>query len=335
MTRKIAINGFGRIGRLVFRQVMELPNVEVVAINDVSDLDNLLYLLRYDSIQQRPDVEIRPGENGFYWGDHHVRFLSMRDPAELPWKELGIDIVVEASGRFVDREGAGKHLMAGASHVIISAPAKKPDITVCMGLTHENIDPQQHRIISNASCTTNCLAPIAKLLNDAFGIEHGLLTTVHAVTSSQNVVDGPSKKWRRGRSALLNIVPTSTGAAKATGEVLPELKGKLDGMAMRVPVADGSVVDLVIHTSRDVTLDEVKALFKDAATKAPYDRLIQASEEELVSSDIIGTRFSAVVDLNSTMTIGSRMVKVIAWYDNEWGYSRRIAELADYLGSRL
>ncbi len=332
MARKIAINGFGRIGRLVCRQALEMGDVEVVAVNDISELDNLVYLLTHDSIQSRPQANISFEGSTILWDGRRIQYLSQRDPSNLPWRELGADLVVEASGHFTSREGAAKHLDAGASHVIVTAPAKGADVTVCMGLNHNQIDPASHHIISNASCTTNCLAPIAKLLNDHFGIEYGILTTVHAATSSQHVVDGPSKKWRRGRSALLNIVPTSTGAAKATGQVLPELKGKLDGMAMRVPVADGSVVDLVVQTQKDVTVEAVNAMFRDAASKPPFDRILLASDDELVSSDIIGSNYSSIVDLPSTMVSGQRLLKVIAWYDNEWGYARRVAELAAYVG---
>ncbi len=331
MRKKIAINGFGRIGRLVFRNALELDEVDIVAINDISALDNLIYLLKYDSIQARPQADIRLGENSIRWNDREIRFLSEKDPTLLPWQALGVDTVIEASGRFTSREGAGLHLRAGAQHVVICAPSKGADITVCMGLNHDRIDREKHQIISNASCTTNCLAPVAKILHDAFDIEYGLLTTIHAVTASQKVVDGASKKWRRGRSALLNIIPTSTGAAKATGEVLPELKGKLDGMAMRVPVATGSVVDFVIQTKQDVSVEAINQTLREAGSRSPYNRMLWASDEELVSSDIIGSNYSSIVDLNSTMALGRRLAKIIAWYDNEWGYSRRVAELAAYV----
>jgi len=331
MRKKIAINGFGRIGRLVFRNALELDEVDIVAINDISALDNLIYLLKYDSIQARPQADIRLGENSIRWNDREIRFLSEKDPTLLPWQALGVDTVIEASGRFTSREGAGLHLRAGAQHVVICAPSKGADITVCMGLNHDRIDREKHQIISNASCTTNCLAPVAKILHDAFDIEYGLLTTIHAVTASQKVVDGASKKWRRGRSALLNIIPTSTGAAKATGEVLPELKDKLDGMAMRVPVATGSVVDFVIQTKQDVSVEAINQTLREAGSRSPYNRMLWASDEELVSSDIIGSNYSSIVDLNSTMALGRRLAKIIAWYDNEWGYSRRVAELAAYV----
>src|SRR5690554_3581819 len=331
MRKKIAINGFGRIGRLVFRNALELDEVDIVAINDISALDNLIYLLKYDSIQARPQADIRLGENSIRWNDREIRFLSEKDPTLLPWQALGVDTVIEASGRFTSREGAGLHLRAGAQHVIICAPSKGADITVCMGLNHDRIDREKHQIISNASCTTNCLAPIAKILNDTFEIEYGLLNTIHAVTASQKVVDGASKKWRRGRSALLNIIPTSTGAAKATGEVLPELKGKLDGMAMRVPVATGSVVDFVVQTKKEISVDRINQALQEAAAAPPYQDILLASDEELVSSDIIGSNYSSIVDLSSTMVLGNHLAKVLAWYDNEWGYARRTAELAAYL----
>lgn len=331
MTKKIAINGFGRIGRLVLRNALELDDVDIVAVNDISDVDNLVYLLKYDSIQARPQADIRRGKDSIIWNDREIRFLSEKDPAHLPWRELGVDTVIESSGRFTGREGASLHIQAGAKRVVVSAPSKGADITVCMGLNHERIDREKHLIISNASCTTNCLAPIAKILHDTFEIEYGLLTTIHAVTASQKVVDGPSKKWRRGRSALLNILPTTTGAAKATGEVLPELKGKLDGMAMRVPVATGSVVDFVIQTKQEVSVEGINQALREAGARAPYNGILWASDEELVSSDIIGSNYSSIVDLGSTMALGRHLAKVIAWYDNEWGYARRTAELAAYL----
>lgn len=331
MAKRIAINGFGRVGRLVLRNALELDDVEVVAVNDISDLENLVYLLKYDSIQARPQADIRSGNNSILWNDKEIRFFSEKDPTQLPWRDLGVETVIEASGHFTHREGASLHLQAGAKYVVVSAPAKGADITVCMGLTHDRIDREKHRIISNASCTTNCLAPVAKILNDAFEIEYGMLTTIHAVTSSQKVVDGPSKKWRRGRSALLNILPTTTGAAKATGEVLPELKGKLDGMAMRVPVVTGSVVDFVIQTQKTLSVELVNNSLREAAGRDPYRGILLASDEQLVSSDIIGTNYSSIVDLGSTMALGDHMAKVIAWYDNEWGYARRTAELAAFL----
>lgn len=337
MAKKIAINGFGRIGRLVLRNLMELgdtsdgEDVEVVAVNDISDLDNLIYLLKHDSIQNRPQGDIRREKDRILWNGREIRFLSEKDPALLPWQQLGVETVVECSGRFTNREGANLHLEAGAKRVVVSAPSKGADITVCMGLTHNLIDRDKHQIISNASCTTNCLAPIAKILNDTFEIEYGLLNTIHAVTASQKVVDGASKKWRRGRSALLNIVPTSTGAAKATGEVLPELKGKLDGMAMRVPVATGSVVDFVVQTKKEISVERINQALQEAAAAPPYQDILLASDEELVSSDIIGSNYSSIVDLSSTMVLGNHLAKVLAWYDNEWGYARRTAELAAYL----
>jgi len=337
MAKKIAINGFGRIGRLVLRNLMELgdtsdgEDVEVVAVNDISDLDNLIYLLKHDSIQNRPQGDIRREKDRILWNGREIRFLSEKDPALLPWQQLGVETVVECSGRFTNREGANLHLEAGAKRVVVSAPSKGADITVCMGLTHNLIDRDKHQIISNASCTTNCLAPIAKILNDTFEIEYGLLNTIHAVTASQKVVDGASKKWRRGRSALLNIIPTSTGAAKATGEVLPELKGKLDGMAMRVPVATGSVVDFVVQTKKEISVDRINQALQEAAAAPPYQDILLASDEELVSSDIIGSNYSSIVDLSSTMVLGNHLAKVLAWYDNEWGYARRTAELAAYL----
>ncbi len=337
MSTKVAINGFGRIGRLAFRQLMENRDhdLEVVAINDVAPLDNLAYLLRHDSVQTRPNVQITANDGKIQWGTDEVAFLSVKDPAELPWTERGVDLVIESSGVFTERDEAAKHLQAGADRVLISAPAKGPDATICMGINHEAYDPDQHQILSNASCTTNCLAPVAKVLDDAFGIETGLLTTVHAVTASQAIVDAPHKKWRRGRSGMLNIVPTSTGAAVATTEVLPHLEGKLDGMAMRVPVGTGSIIDFVAHTERPMESEsDVNQAFRQAAETDALRGILGVSDEELVSSDVIGSGFSSLVDAGMTMTLGKHTVKVLAWYDNEWGYAQRVVDLANYVAQK-
>jgi glyceraldehyde 3-phosphate dehydrogenase len=336
MSTRVAINGFGRIGRLVFRNLMENPgsDLEVVAINDIAALDNLAYLLRHDSIQPRPSARIEVRDERLHWNNHAVEYLSVADPADLPWRDRGVEIVIEASGLFTRKEDAEKHLQAGAERVIITAPAKGDVVTICPGVNDDDYDPDKHRIISNASCTTNALAPVAKVLNDRFGIVQRALTTIHAYTISQSVVDAPSKKWRRGRAAALNIVPTSTGAAKATTLVLPGLKGKIDGIAMRVPVATGSIVDFVAVTEKLVTVEAVNAALREAAQSDGLNGILGASDEELVSSDIIGNPLSALVDLQSTMTFGDRMVKVLAWYDNEWGYAARVAEFAAFVAER-
>ena len=328
MTSRIAINGFGRIGRLVFRHIMEDNNgLEVVAINDIAPLENLAYLLRYDSVHNRPKQTISTQDSTLRWGSKDVRFLSERDPADLPWEEMKVDLAIEASGLFTKREDASKHLKAGARRVLVTAPAKGADITICMGVNNEKYNPDEHKIVSNASCTTNCLAPVAKVLDDTFGIKTGFLTTVHAYTSSQAIVDAPNKKMRRGRSAAVSIVPTTTGAAIATTKVLPQLEGKLDGLAMRVPVADGSIIDFVAETEKPVTVDKVNQAFREAAENR-MKGILGVTEDELVSADIVDSTFSALVDAQSTMTLGEHTVKVLAWYDNEWGYARRVADLA-------
>jgi glyceraldehyde 3-phosphate dehydrogenase len=331
MKRNIAVNGFGRIGRLVFRQLMDFDDVNVVAINDIAPLDNLVYLLRHDSAQAAPKEDISLDGDILQWNDKNIKFLSVRDPAELPWRQLQADIVIEASGLFTKREAAAKHLEAGAQRVIITAPGKGADITICMGVNEEKYNPDHDRIISNASCTTNCLAPVAKVLDDEFGIQTGFLTTVHAYTSSQSLIDAPSKKWRRGRAAAVSIVPTTTGAAIATTEVLPQLKGKIDGLAMRVPVPAGSIIDFVAQTKEPVTVEKVNAAFRKATSSQKMKGILEISDEELVSSDVVGSTFSAIVDGVSTMTLGENSVKVLAWYDNEWGYSRRVVDLARYV----
>jgi glyceraldehyde 3-phosphate dehydrogenase len=332
---KVAINGFGRIGRLVFRHLMSQEVLKVVAINDIAPLDNLAYLLRFDSVQRAPRVQIEATADTLNWDGRQVRFLQERDPSQLPWDELGVDIVIEASGLFTKREAAAQHLQAGARQVIITAPGKGADLTVCMGVNNEQYDPARHQVVSNASCTTNCLAPVAKVLNDHFGIVTGFLTTVHAYTSSQAIVDAPSRKWRRGRAGAVSIVPTTTGAAIATTEVLPELQGKLDGLALRVPVPAGSIIDFVAQTEQPVTVEKVNQAFSQAAHSQTMQGILGLSQEELVSADIVGSEYSALVDAASTMTLGDHTVKVLAWYDNEWGYSRRVMDLAVYIGERL
>ena len=331
MVTKIAINGFGRIGRLVFRHAMTNENLHVLAVNDIAPLDNLLYLLRFDSVQENPDVSIEAKGDAFLYGDQEILFTSEKDPSDLPWEELGVQIVIESTGFFTDRQEASKHLDAGADRVIISAPAKNVDRTICMGVNEKDFDPENDYIISNASCTTNCLAPVAKVLDDRFGIETGLLTTIHAYTSSQSIVDSPSKKWRRGRAGAVSLVPTTTGAAIATTIVLPQLKGKMDGMAIRAPIPVGSIIDFVVHTEKPVSVERINQAFKEAAISEDMQGILGVSEDELVSADIVGSNFSSLVDLKSTMVIGEKAAKVLAWYDNEWGYALRCADLAEYI----
>ncbi|MFZ6030114.1 MAG: type I glyceraldehyde-3-phosphate dehydrogenase [Chloroflexota bacterium] len=339
MTTKIAINGLGRIGRLVLRQILAAQedgnDLNVVAVNDIAPADNLLYLLRHDSAYGEPPFSAEHADGRLKVAGKDIAYLSERDPARLPWQDLGVDIVIEATGFFTRRDESAKHLEAGAKHVIITAPGKNADITVCMGCNEDKLDPAAHRVVSNASCTTNCLATVAKVLDDAFGIEDGFLTTVHAYTSSQSLVDAPSKKWRRGRAAAISIVPTTTGAAISTTLVLPQLEGKIDGLAIRVPVVTGSVSDFVAHTVRPVSVEGVNEAFRTAAATERLKGILGVSDEELVSADIVGSRYSALLDAPSTMVLGDRTVKVLAWYDNEWGYSQRVVDITAYLGKRL
>ncbi len=331
MAYTVAVNGFGRIGRMVFRQLMEHEDFEVAAVNDIAPLDNLAYLLRHDSVYVPPQATVTAGDGKLHWGDREIPVLSEKDPATLPWRDLGVDLVIEATGIFRSRDDAAKHLEAGAKRVVITAPGKGVDATFCMGVNHSTYDPAAHEVVSNASCTTNCLAPVARVLHEQFGVEYGFLTTVHAYTSSQGIVDGPHTKWRRGRAGAANIVPTSTGAAIATTVVLPELEGRLDGMAMRVPVPCGSIIDFVVQTEQTVSVDSVNRAFRDAARDDSYAGVLTASDDELVSQDIVAHPSSAVVDLPSTMTLGDNTAKVLAWYDNEFGYSSRVVDLATYM----
>ena len=329
----VAINGFGRIGRAVFRIIASRPesDIEVVAINDLSDDDILGYLLEYDSVMGRFDQEIEVDDGVMRVGEHEVQMLMEKDPAALPWEELGVDVVVEATGVFRDRASLQKHLDAGAKRVVLTVPAKDEiDETVVLGVNDDELGPDD-LIVSNASCTTNCLAPLAKVLDDEFGIEKGVMTTVHAYTNDQRLADVPHKDLRRSRAATENIIPTTTGAAKAVGEVLPKLKGKLDGMAMRVPVPDGSTVDLVVELSRDVTVDEINAAVKKAA-EGKFAGIIEYTEDPIVSTDIIGDPHSSIFDASGTQVLGGNLVKVMAWYDNEWGYSNRVVDLIERLG---
>ncbi|MFN8162865.1 MAG: type I glyceraldehyde-3-phosphate dehydrogenase [Solirubrobacterales bacterium] len=329
MAVKVGINGFGRIGRNVFRAANAAgADLEFIAVNDLTDPGTLAHLLKYDSILGRFPGEVEAGEGSISIDGKPMKVLSERDPAALPWAELGVDVVLESTGFFTARDDAAKHLQAGAKKVIISAPAKDPDVTVALGVNFDSdYDPANHQIISNASCTTNCLAPVAKVLNDSFGIEQGLMTTIHAYTADQRLQDMPHKDLRRARAAALNLIPTTTGAAKAVGLVLPELNGKLNGFAMRAPVATGSVVDLVFSTPDPVTPEQVNAAVK-AAAEGPLEGILSYTEDPIVSTDIVGDPHSSIFDAGQTMVIGDgRMVKVVSWYDNEWGYSNRCVEL--------
>ncbi len=324
--KKVAINGFGRIGRAVFRILCEQEEIDVVAINDISDNEGLAYLLKYDTVHGRFAGEIKVVGDEMTAGKQTVKMLAIRDPKELPWKEMGVRVVIEATGIFRKRAQIAWHLEAGAERVILTVPAKDPiDATVVLGVNDADLKPE-HRIISNASCTTNCLAPVVKVLHDTFGFKRGIITTVHAYTNDQRLADVPHSDLRRSRAAAENIIPTSTGAAKAVGQVMPELQGKLDGIAMRVPVPDGSIVDLVAELENDATIDSINQAMK-AAADGPMKGILSYSEEAIVSSDIITNPYSAIFDAPSTAVLGGKLVKVIAWYDNEWGYSSRVVDL--------
>jgi glyceraldehyde 3-phosphate dehydrogenase len=324
---RVAINGFGRIGRSVYRILDADPNIDVIAINDLYDNDVLAYLLKYDSVMSNFYSEAHIEGDYLVTPEERVLMLSQSEMSQLPWKELDIDVVVEATGVFRKRSQLEEHLKAGAKRVILTVPSKDEiDYTVVIGVNEDGLKPE-HRIVSNASCTTNCLAPIAKVLNDAFGIVDGLMTTTHAYTNDQRLADVPHKDWRRGRAAAENIVLTTTGAAKAVGKVIPELKGRLDGMASRVPVPDGSVVDLVVEVGKDVTAEEVNRVMKEAAATARMQNVLLYSDFKWVSSDVVGNPYSSIFDPEYTRVIGNRIVKVLSWYDNEWGYSNRVVDL--------
>lgn len=333
MGTRIAINGFGRIGRCFLRASKGYREFEIVAINDLTDAKTLAHLLKYDSVHGIFASDIKPGEGSIIVDDKEIKILAMTEPEKLPWKELGVDIVVESTGRFTDKPSASKHLNAGAKWVIISAPAKEPDITVCMGVNEETLDPKNHEVISNASCTTNCIAPVAKVIHNEFKIIKGLMTTIHSYTNDQRILDLPHKDLRRARAAAMNMIPTTTGAAKAVGLVLPELKGKLNGLSIRVPTPNVSIVDLVAEVSKEVTVEEVNTAFKKFA-EGPMKGILQYSEEPLVSIDLNDNSHSAIFDSKLTMVLEGRMVKVLAWYDNEWGYSSRLRDLILYLIKR-
>ena len=336
MPIRVAINGFGRIGRNVLRSAKKsgASDIEFVAVNDLTDNDMLAHLLKYDSVQGIYPGDVAVSAEGLAVDGNELKVFSERDPANLPWWDLDIDVVVESTGFFRSRDQAAKHLDAGAKKVIISAPGKNEDITVVLGVNHESYDPEAHDVISNASCTTNCLAPVVKVLMDSFGFEHGLMTTVHAYTNDQALLDVPHSDKRRARAAALSMIPTTTGAAKATSLVIPEVEGKLDGMALRVPIPDVSIVDLVAEVGTDTTAEAVNEAFRVAAA-GPLSGILAVSDEPLVSIDFTGNSHSSVVDGPSTSVIGGNMVKVLSWYDNEWGYSERVVDLVRYIGERL
>ncbi|EZH66470.1 glyceraldehyde-3-phosphate dehydrogenase [Bacillaceae bacterium JMAK1] len=330
MTTKIGINGFGRIGRLVYRASLNNPEVEVVAINDLTDAEMLAHLLKYDTVHGTFPSEIEVDGDNLLIGGKKIAISSERDPAQIGWDQYGVDVVVEATGRFASKEDANKHIEGGAKRVIISAPGKDVDATFVMGVNHETYNPEEHTVVSNASCTTNCLAPLAKALHDEFGIRRGIMNTVHSYTNDQQILDLPHKDYRRARAAAENIIPTSTGAAKAVALVLPELEGKLNGAAMRVPTPNVSLVDFVVELDQDVTDDQVNAKLKELS-EGEMKGILGYSEEELVSSDYNGSTLSSTIDAKSTMVMEGNMVKVISWYDNEYGYSNRVVDLVAHM----
>jgi glyceraldehyde 3-phosphate dehydrogenase len=330
MAIKVGINGFGRIGRNIFRAAMDDGDIDFVAVNDITDAATLAYLLKYDSALGNLDADVSSDANGIVVNGKAIKVLSERDPANLPWKDLGIEIVVESTGLFRDRDSASKHLTAGAKKVIISAPAKGEDITIVLGVNEDKYDKDNHHIISNASCTTNCLAPVAKVLLENFGIKRGLMTTIHSYTSDQRLLDAPHKDLRRARAAALSMIPTTTGAAVATGLVLPELAGKLDGMAIRVPTPNVSVVDLVAELERDASVEAINSAMKKAS-EGSLKGLLEYMDAPLVSIDFNGNPHSSIFDAPSTMALEGGFIKVLSWYDNEWGYSNRVADLIKYI----
>ncbi|NQV16266.1 type I glyceraldehyde-3-phosphate dehydrogenase, partial [bacterium] len=325
---RVAINGFGRIGRSVFRILDKRKDINVIAINDLFDNEALVYLLKYDTVMGGfGDASVHLEGDSLHTANDTVKMLNKRNPTELPWKELDIDVVIEATGVFRTKESLTQHLDAGAKRVVLTVPSKDEiDYTFVLGVNEDGLKPE-HKIISNASCTTNCLAPMAKVLNDAFGIVEGVMTTTHAYTNDQRLADVPHSDWRRSRAAAENIIPTTTGAARAVGKVIPELNGKLDGIAARVPVADGSVVDLIVEVSRNVTVDDIHAAVREASKTKRLERVLQYSDDHLVSSDIIGNPYSSIYDASYTRVVNHRIVKTLNWYDNEWGYSNRVVDL--------
>ncbi len=333
MALKYAINGFGRIGRCILRAALSRKEIEIVAINDLDKPQALAHLFKYDSVHRAWPGQVTAKEKSIVIDGKEIQVTAERDPSALPWKALGVDVVLECTGRFTERSAAEKHLAAGAKKVVISAPAKNPDLTVAFGINHEKYDPKAHHIVSNASCTTNCLSPVCKVLLESFGIERGLMTTVHSYTNDQRILDLTHEDMRRARAAALSMIPTTTGAAKAIGEVLPALKGKMHGLAVRVPTPNVSLVDLTINTTKATTVDEVNAAFKKAA-EGPLKGVLEYSEAQTVSVDYNGNPHSAIFDATNTFVMDGTMVKVMAWYDNEWGFSNRMVDTAKYIGSK-
>jgi glyceraldehyde 3-phosphate dehydrogenase len=337
MTKRVAINGFGRIGRQVLRAAFEqgVADLEFVAVNDLTDTRTLAHLFKYDSVHGVFDGTVKAASDGIHVEGNTIRVLADKDPATLPWKALGVDMVLESTGRFTDAANARKHLEAGAKKVVITAPAKGEDITIVMGVNSDKYDPSRHNIVSNASCTTNCLVPMVKVIRDAFGFRHGSMTTIHSYTNDQHILDLPHKDLRRARAAALSMIPTSTGAAKATSLVIPEVKGKIDGISIRVPTPDVSLTDLVAEVEKPTTIEAVNAAFRAAVNSGPLHGFLGYSEEELVSTDYIGSPYSCIIDAKSTNVIDGTLVKVNGWYDNEWGYACRCLDLLRMIGVRL
>ncbi|MDO9536617.1 MAG: type I glyceraldehyde-3-phosphate dehydrogenase [Bacillota bacterium] len=332
MVLKIGINGFGRIGRVTYRALLEKKGAEVVAVNDLTDSKTMAHLLQYDSLYDKLPYDVKATKNSIKFNNHEIRTFSEKEPERIPWGDLGVDVVIESTGVFRDHKGVGRHLIAGASRVIVTSPMKDPDLTIVMGVNEEDFVPSKHRIISNASCTTNALAPVAKVLHNNFGIEKAMINTTHAYTNDQRLLDYPHGDLRRARAAFLSLIPTSTGAARAVGEVIPELKGRIDGFAVRVPTPTVSLLDLVATLQREVTAEEINSAMRQAAEELP--EIISYSEEPLVSIDYKRSPFSCVIDGLSTMVVGNNMVRVVSWYDNEWSYSCRVADLALYVKKR-
>jgi glyceraldehyde 3-phosphate dehydrogenase (phosphorylating) len=334
-TIRVGINGFGRIGRNFLRAHLQRGgDFEIVAANDVGNTATMAHLLKHDSVLGTLDEPVEAGDGFIKVAGHEIAFLAERDPAALPWGDLGVDVVIESTGLFTKREGAQKHLEAGAKKVVISAPATDPDLTVVLGINDREYDPEKHHIVSNASCTTNCVAPLAKVVHDAYGIERGFMTTIHAYTNDQHILDLPHKDLRRARAAAINLIPTSTGAARAIGVVMPELKGKVDGMSMRAPVPTGSIVDLVVQVAKETSAEEVNDLFRAKADTGDLEGILLYTEEPLVSTDIVHSPYSSIFDSGLTMVNGN-LVKVFGWYDNEWGYSCRLVDLVVKIGKTL
>jgi glyceraldehyde 3-phosphate dehydrogenase len=334
MPVRVGVNGFGRIGRNFFRAVLaQSAPVEFVAVNDLGSLDQMAHLLKYDSVMGRLDQPVKVVKEGIKVGDHTIRVLSERDPKALPWGDLGVDVVVESTGIFTDRDKAAMHLEGGAPLVIVSAPSNGADLTVVYGVNHADFDKSKHKVISNASCTTNCFVPLVKVLDDTFGVENGLMTTIHAYTGDQSLVDGPHKDLRRARGAAINIIPTSTGAARATSLVLASMKGRLDGTSLRVPVPTGSITDFTANLKKPATVEEINAAFKAAAAKGALKGILKYTEDPIVSSDIVGDPHSSIFDADMTMSMG-KLVKVCSWYDNEWGYSNRLVDLVRHVAKK-